>query len=244
MVTCCLWSQKLNIFLKSVQQHPKLFCSASSLCYNIILWQLCAHLQECWTWPPPAYCRQMHAGLWLHSSLMEDGEHRGSAAHHNVDVTASFASWCVKTFTALHCITSIFLPDWWFIRLTSAWCHRRLKLIWADTLNTKTYFLELAGHAQGVVSFFYPSFCCQLCWQGGGKQAHSSPCLIHRAATVNVQRGGKDNFSQGRLPGTTLDHRIPSSPFSPFMNKNAVKVYQRKRFFFFICRSSERNFDF
>lgn len=87
--------------------------------------------------------------------------------------------------------------------------------------------------------FFLPFILLSaLLTRGGGKQAHSSPCLIHRAATVNVQRGGKDNFSQGRLPGTTLDHRIPSSPFSPFMNKNAV--YQRKRFFFFLSVAAQK----
>lgn len=58
-----------------------------------------------------------------------------------------------------------------------------------------------------------------------GEQRHSSSCLIHWAATVNVQQGGKDNFSQGRLPGTTLDHRLSSSLFSSkCMNKNAAKV--------------------
>lgn len=58
------------------------------------------------------------------------------------------------------------------------------------------------------------------------KHKHSSPCLIHWAATVNVQRGGKDNFSQGRLPGTTLDHRLPSSLFSLFWIKIQSKFTQ------------------
>lgn len=37
---------------------------------------------------------------WLHSSLIENGEHRGSAAHHNIDMMAFVTSWCMKTFTA------------------------------------------------------------------------------------------------------------------------------------------------
>lgn len=97
----------------------------------------------------------------------------------------------------------------------------------------KDIFLGVGRTCAGCRFFFLPFILLSALLTRGGKQAHSSPCLIHRAATVNVQRGGKDNFSQGRLPGTTLDHRIPSSPFSPFMNKNAVKVYQRKRFCFF-----------
>lgn len=67
----------------------------------------------------------------------------------------------------------------------------------------------------------------RISYRKGGKQKekHSSLCLIHWAATVNVHQSGKDNFSLGRLPGTTLDHHLPSSLFSfKSMNKNAVKV--------------------
>lgn len=71
----------------------------------------------------------------------------------------------------------------------------------------------------------------RISYHKGGKQKHSSPCLIHWAATVSVQRGGKDNFPRGRLPGAALDHRLPSSAFSAFVNQNVVKVYQSKRFY-------------
>lgn len=66
------------------------------------------------------------------------------------------------------------------------------------------------------------------------KQKHSSPRLLHWAATVNVQRGGTDNSSQGRPPGTTLDHRLPSSSFSPFMNKNAGSLTCSKDVFYLL----------
>lgn len=82
--------------------------------------------------------------------------------------------------------------------------------------------------------------------QKAKRQKHSSPCLIHWAATVNVQRGGKDNFSRGRLPGTTLDHRrLPSSLFSlKFMNKNAVKSLPNSRTPFYLSRLRIRDFFF
>lgn len=87
---------------------------------------------------------------------------------------------------------------------------------------------------------FYLLFCCHFCRQNfisQGEKAkaknHSLARLILWAATVNVQKGRKDNCSQGMLPGTTLDHPptptpqppTPSSLFSlRFMNKTAVKV--------------------
>lgn len=176
MVTCCLWSQKLNIFLKSVQQHPKLFCSASSLCYNIILWQLCAHLQECWTWPPPAYCRQMHAGLWLHSSLMEDGERRGSAAHHNVDVTASFASWCVKTFTALH---NIYISTWLMIHPSNiSMMPSQAEINLSGHTEYKDIFLGVGRTCAGCRFFFFTLHSVVSSVDKGGGESKRTPLPV------------------------------------------------------------------
>lgn len=118
--------------------------------------------------------------------------------------------------------------------------------------NYKRWQLNSCVH--GVISYqgafsnlhFLVSCFDRISYHGGKKQKekHSSSCLIHWAATVNVQQSGKDNFSQGRLPDTTLDHRLPSSLFSlKSMNKNAVKVgpIAKQRI---ICCSFQQNFDF
>lgn len=130
------------------------------------------------------------------------------------------------------------------------------KIDWAP----QTYILssykrwQLYVCAQRVISYqgaffnlhFLVSSVDRISYRRGKKQKekHSSPCLIHWAATVNVQQSGKDNFSQGRLPGTPLDHCLPSSLFSlKSMNKNAVKVCPIAKQHF-ICCSLRQNFDF
>lgn len=54
ITTCCiaLWSQEPNI----LQQYPTLFYWVFSP-FNIKLWTFYTQLEECWTWPPLAYCR-------------------------------------------------------------------------------------------------------------------------------------------------------------------------------------------
>lgn len=137
-------------------------------------------------------------------------------------------------------------PIWWFICPTSARRHLRAEINLSWLAEFKDIFLQggwtcagcrfLSG---GLFSTLHSvvSSVDRISYHEAGvrrKQKHSSRCLIQWAATVNIQRGGKDNFPQGRLPGTTLDHRLPSSPSSPFMNKNAVSwpVLKKKKWLF------------
>ena len=104
---------------------------------------------------------------------------------------------------------------------------------------------------QGNFTLHSVSSVDRISYREGKKKSKSKgtpppPCLIHWAATVSVQQGGKDNFSQGRLPGTTLDHRLPSSLFSlTFMNKMQAPVspVAEERLCFIRCNVGQ-NVDF
>lgn len=155
-------------------------------CFHIIL------LEPCWT--PRMSPSARRCWVWLHSSLIEDVERRESAAHHRVDVMESLSR------------------SWWVLSVYAKWTKEHLYFIpthqndavAADHVPSVGSYHRAFSSLQSVVSFFHRiSY-----W--GEKRKHSSPRLIHWAAPVTVQRGGKDKFSQGRLPPPPASIFVPA----------------------------------